>query len=140
MSVNQVVGPGRLELPTPRLSSVCSNQLSYGPICRTRRPGSGTHTGQRPSPVVRRPRRNVSRSTIGGTTRERKPKVHILMKKEKRSRRFPPYRQARKLCGVFRCDGRLTGAICVLKSGFRSARTNSYSLLATPYSLINRLP
>ena len=28
----QMVGPGRLELPTPRLSSVCSNQLSYGPI------------------------------------------------------------------------------------------------------------
>jgi hypothetical protein len=27
-----VVGPGRLELPTPRLSSVCSNRLSYGPI------------------------------------------------------------------------------------------------------------
>ena len=28
----RMVGPGRLELPTPRLSSVCSNQLSYGPI------------------------------------------------------------------------------------------------------------
>ena len=28
----KMVGPGRLELPTPRLSSVCSNQLSYGPI------------------------------------------------------------------------------------------------------------
>ena len=27
-----LVGPGRFELPTPRLSSVCSNQLSYGPI------------------------------------------------------------------------------------------------------------
>ena len=25
------VGEGRVELPTPRLSSVCSNQLSYGP-------------------------------------------------------------------------------------------------------------
>jgi hypothetical protein len=31
-SQKQMVGPGRLELPTPRLSSVCSNQLSYGPI------------------------------------------------------------------------------------------------------------
>ena len=30
-SAQRVVGPGRLELPTPRLSSVCSNQLSYGP-------------------------------------------------------------------------------------------------------------
>ena len=27
----QMVGLGRLELPTPRLSSVCSNQLSYRP-------------------------------------------------------------------------------------------------------------
>jgi hypothetical protein len=28
---NSLVGPGRFELPTPRLSSVCSNQLSYEP-------------------------------------------------------------------------------------------------------------
>ena len=35
----QMVGPGRLELPTPRLSSVCSNQLSYGPIRGTGRRG-----------------------------------------------------------------------------------------------------
>ena len=26
-----MVGPDRFELSTPRLSSVCSNQLSYGP-------------------------------------------------------------------------------------------------------------
>jgi hypothetical protein len=26
------VGLGRFELPTPRLSSVCSNQLSYRPL------------------------------------------------------------------------------------------------------------
>ena len=30
-SLRSVVGLGRLELPTPRLSSVCSNQLSYRP-------------------------------------------------------------------------------------------------------------
>jgi hypothetical protein len=38
-----VVGPGRLELPTSRLSGVCSNQLSYRPLkrsARTRRTGS----------------------------------------------------------------------------------------------------
>ena len=29
-----MVGLTRLELVTPRLSSVCSNQLSYGPIPR----------------------------------------------------------------------------------------------------------
>ena len=37
--IKQMVGPGRLELPTPRLSSVCSNQLSYGPIRGTGRYG-----------------------------------------------------------------------------------------------------
>lgn len=29
--IRAVVGPDRFELSTPRLSSVCSNQLSYGP-------------------------------------------------------------------------------------------------------------
>ena len=33
-----MVGLGRFELPTPRLSSVCSNQLSYRPIPQTQRP------------------------------------------------------------------------------------------------------
>ena len=31
-SPSQMVGRGGLEPPTPRLSSVCSNQLSYQPI------------------------------------------------------------------------------------------------------------
>jgi len=35
-----MVGPGRLELPTPRLSSVCSNQLSYGPLNRSASPAN----------------------------------------------------------------------------------------------------
>src|SRR5438132_229757 len=35
-----VVGLGRFELPTPRLSSVCSNQLSYRPLPRPSAPGS----------------------------------------------------------------------------------------------------
>jgi hypothetical protein len=33
-SPKNMVGLGRLELPTPRLSSVCSNQLSYRPNLR----------------------------------------------------------------------------------------------------------
>ena len=33
-----VVGPGRLELPTLRLSGVRSNHLSYGPMAATARP------------------------------------------------------------------------------------------------------
>src|SRR5690625_57903 len=31
----KMVGPGGFEPPTPRLSSVCSNQLSYGPAYGT---------------------------------------------------------------------------------------------------------
>lgn len=77
----QMVGPGRLELPTPRLSSVCSNQLSYGPI---------------PVPV---------------------DAAFVFLKKEKRGRRTSPYHpSARHFRGVLRFDGRLTGAIYVLKS------------------------
>lgn len=30
------MGLGRFELPTPRLSSVCSNQLSYRPLSQTK--------------------------------------------------------------------------------------------------------
>ena len=37
-----MVGPGRLELPTSRLSGVRSNQLSYGP--------SKGYSGQKPKP------------------------------------------------------------------------------------------
>ena len=53
----QMVGPGRLELPTPRLSSVCSNQLSYGPISLNLKAcNQAPIQDDSPSPVVRRPR------------------------------------------------------------------------------------
>lgn len=48
-----MVGLGRLELPTPRLSSVCSNQLSYRPICCVR--VWAPSAGKAEPPVVRRP-------------------------------------------------------------------------------------
>jgi hypothetical protein len=61
----RMVGLGRLELPTPRLSSVCSNQLSYRPIHL-----QGLHlTSWTPSFAA-----------------------IVFLKKEKRSRRFSPYR------------------------------------------------
>lgn len=41
-----MVGPGRLELPTPRLSSVCSNRLSYGPDLRVHTPIEPTGNSQ----------------------------------------------------------------------------------------------
>src|SRR3546814_6367875 len=55
-----MVGPGRLELPTPRLSSVCSNQLSYGPISMHRH----STQGQRP-PIDHQYRTIVRRRTSG---------------------------------------------------------------------------
>jgi hypothetical protein len=81
-----MVGPGRLELPTPRLSSVCSNQLSYGPgqgpVIRNQGADDGsqitgnqnvspmrnTQQGQSPTPVVRRPVRSTG--PIGPYVRE----------------------------------------------------------------------
>lgn len=62
-----MVGPGRLELPTPRLSSVCSNQLSYGPILV--------------KPVQ-------TTQKLSGSTR-----FFVFLKKEKRGRRGSPYHQ-----------------------------------------------
>ena len=44
-----VVGPGRLELPTSRLSGVCSNQLSYRPLKRSARSSANPHMGKIPS-------------------------------------------------------------------------------------------
>ena len=62
-----VVGPGRLELPTSRLSGVCSNQLSYRPLKRfalTRRDQVG--------PRARRARDRAARpSAVGGVNGKR---------------------------------------------------------------------
>ena len=41
-SGQRMVGPGRLELPTSRLSGVRSNHLSYGPILGRTLPNSGS--------------------------------------------------------------------------------------------------
>ncbi len=59
----RMVGPGRLELPTSRLSGVRSNHLSYGPIPGRTRPRAGfvillkkEKRGRRASPSPRRPK------------------------------------------------------------------------------------
>ena len=74
----QMVGPGRLELPTPRLSSVCSNQLSYGPISLRRRQSQAKP--RKGSPIQARGRRRSSGAPRSAapkvrTARERKPMV-----------------------------------------------------------------
>jgi hypothetical protein len=70
-----MVGPGRLELPTPRLSSVCSNQLSYGPKTRCRPASAG-------------------RKWFG-----------ILRQKEKRGTAAPSYRCTPKSAGRINATG-----------------------------------
>jgi hypothetical protein len=68
-----MVGPGRLELPTPRLSSVCSNRLSYGP--------KGWNNTIMPAQFHR-----TARQTKRGP---------CLLKKEKRRRRFRVFSDGR---------------------------------------------
>ena len=64
-----------------------------------------------------------------GTARERSQKVLSFLKKEKRGRRNPPYRQGKSLCGVLRFDGHLTGAIyCSKKRILRGLDSLSFSL------------
>jgi hypothetical protein len=61
-ALDQVVGLGRLELPTSRLSSARSNQLSYKPLARealcARQPASSAGCNRTAQPLARvRPRR-----------------------------------------------------------------------------------
>lgn len=68
----ELVGPGRLELPTLRLSGVRSNHLSYGPMA-ARQPGQRS-----PGSRSRHPHQNPNG-----------PGVDDGMRKEKRRRRRP---------------------------------------------------
>lgn len=86
-----MVGPGRLELPTSRLSGVRSNHLSYGPILgKARTPNALL---KRQAGVVRI---LVRKRNVDGGTRHT-----IMMQASMRRIAF---------------DGHLTGAIYVLKS------------------------
>ena len=71
-ALERVVGPGRLELPTSRLSGVCSNQLSYRPLKRRLRTRAPKHAiASQPRPV------------------SRWSQAAEMMRKEKRRRRRP---------------------------------------------------
>jgi hypothetical protein len=62
-----LVGPGRLELPTSRLSGVRSNQLSYGPMAAAKHP----RRRHRPaSPLGSRSRRQTYRPAASGKRNE----------------------------------------------------------------------
>ena len=71
VAARRLVGPGRLELPTLRLSGVRSNQLSYGPIA---------------TPLVA-PIKGIA-PTLGSRSRQ-EPERPVAVRKEKRRRRRP---------------------------------------------------
>jgi hypothetical protein len=74
-----VVGPGRLELPTLRLSGVRSNHLSYGPMAARATPQDLDQPGlSRVRDQTAQPRRRVPMDRPAGDGR-----------KEKRRRRRP---------------------------------------------------
>ncbi len=68
---SRMVGPGRLELPTSRLSGVRSNQLSYGPSWAPPQPGMNA----RPAPWGSRSHRGRARMGDGGDEEERETKT-----------------------------------------------------------------
>lgn len=121
-----MVGPGRLELPTPRLSSVCSNRLSYGPI-----PGlQATKKARRPN---RSPYRTIVRRRSSGAPRagQHQKCQQPVSAKEAQTKGSYPFEEretwtaicaipsgSEDLHGVLRFDGHLTGAIyCSKKHG-----------------------
>ena len=105
-SGQNMVGPGRLELPTPRLSSVCSNQLSYGPMTLKRsRAQSALDRDQSVIAFAIRANRHLpnrcraprpewdgpSGASSKAATAPRQSYDNILIEKEKRRRRVAPY-------------------------------------------------
>ncbi len=75
----KMVGLGRLELPTSRLSSARSNQLSYKPQAQARPCG------------VAKPIRGVVLRALGHSPKRRLDRAGSSRKKEKRRRRNPAY-------------------------------------------------
>ncbi len=61
-----VVGLGRFELPTPRLSSVCSNQLSYRPDCVPVKDRCSVSQNQTASPLIADPFDLVAAPSVAG--------------------------------------------------------------------------
>ena len=81
----RLVGPGRLELPTLRLSGVRSNHLSYGPMAARQpggSPGSRSHPRRR-RPNARRPRRRKRKEK----RRRRRPAFYWSSNRQSRERR-----------------------------------------------------
>ena len=120
-----MVGPGRLELPTPRLSSVCSNRLSYGPGYI--RPHSTTsQKGQKPCSPRFDTRTEPKPHPCGSAEPNKQRTAMRFLSSIERKRNVVGgsalLRKHLKVRGVLRCDSHLTGAIYVLKSRFKACR------------------
>ena len=72
-----MVGPGRLELPTSRLSGVRSNQLSYGPMTGARYALELNPTKDLVRPWVRDQTAQPERLAMGGKRSEDGGALHL---------------------------------------------------------------
>ena len=73
----EMVGPGRLELPTSRLSGVRSNQLSYGPMTGARYALELDPTKDLVRPWVRDQTAQPERLAMGGKRSEDGGALHL---------------------------------------------------------------
>ena len=78
---DKMVGPGRLELPTSRLSGVRSNHLSYGPWL-VGEPGAKHRRRNCASPIVWRPPSEGQRRRREAAVRKDNPRFIILGERE----------------------------------------------------------
>ena len=124
----RVVGLGRLELPTPRLSSVCSNQLSYKPELY------GLHQAKDPAGSCFIPEKK--RYTGSSDDREdRKYAKHILRKEV-----IQPQVPLRLPCYDFTPVIDPTVVACLLAvSAAPSGRTNSHGVTGGVYKTRERI-
>ena len=92
LSPCNMVGLGRFELPTPRLSSVCSNQLSYRPVAASAvEHWADLHT--RPTPVLSKLDRTIRTFATPGLT----PRCHYAGTVPQRSRQSDRSEDSRNL-------------------------------------------
>ena len=118
----KMVGLGRLELPTSRLSSARSNQLSY-------KPQAQASPCAKPPPSARTtPRRVRPARHLGHSPKRQQARAGPSRKKEKRRRRSPAFPAIPAGCSK-RSDRRQTSAA---SPGYRSCKITPAGLKDHP--------